>query len=438
MTMSCHPSPGEVPETEGLDSLRQHISDVLEKEILGAWYPRTVDTLYGGFLSDFDAEWKPDGPQNKMIVSQARQVWTSSKAFARYPAQIRYRDIARDGFDFLKLKMWDSVYGGFFNLVTREGDPIPLDQPGDYQKQAYGNAFGIYGLSAYFAISRDSQALELAQRCFLWLEAHSHDPVYGGYFQFLNREGMPMTDGFAGTPPKDQNSSIHLLEAFTELYQVWPDPLLGKRLQEMIVIVRDTLTGDKGYLTLFCGQDWTPLSYRDSALAVRQAHYYLDEVSFGHDIETAYLLREAEETLSHGISSRTEIVTKKMADHALDHGFDMKNGGLYDAGYYEMVPGPLTIVKDTKNWWAQAETLNTLLIFAQEYPGDPHLYLQLFKQQWQYIDQYLIDHRHGGWYNYGLDKSPENQTQHKAHIWKSPYHTARAQMNVTDRLQSMQ
>ncbi|HQU60178.1 MAG TPA: AGE family epimerase/isomerase [Saprospiraceae bacterium] len=205
----------------------------------------------------------------------------------------------------------------------------------------------------------------------------------------------------------------------------------------MVVIIRDTLVGEKGYLTLFSHQDWTPLSYRDSALEVRQAHYYLDEVSFGHDIETAYLLREAEEALGHGITAQTENITKKMADHALEFGFDNDHGGLYDAGYYETKEGPLTLIKDTKNWWAQAEALNTLLIFAQEYPQDTHQYFPLFLKQWQYIDQYLIDHQHGGWYNYGLDKSPENFSRPKAHIWKSPYHTARALMNVSNRLDSM-
>lgn len=435
--MRCQQTTRDPSEPVRVDSLKQRIRYVLEKEVFDAWYPRTVDTQFGGFLSDFDAEWKPDGPQNKMIVSQARQVWASSKAFSRYPLKTGYLDMARSGFEFLQFKMWDSVYGGFYNLVTRSGVPVPQGGTKDYQKQAYGNAFGIYGLSAYFAVSQDSQALELAQRCFLWLEAHSHDPRYGGYFQFITREGNSLTDGYAGTPAKDQNSSIHLLEAFTELYHVWPDSLLGARLQEMVVIIRDTLVGEKGYLTLFSHQDWTPLSYRDSALEVRQAHYYLDEVSFGHDIETAYLLREAEEALGHGITAKTENITKKMADHALEFGFDNDHGGLYDAGYYETKEGPLTLIKDTKNWWAQAEALNTLLIFAQEYPQDTHQYFPLFLKQWQYIDQYLIDHQHGGWYNYGLDKSPENFSRPKAHIWKSPYHTARALMNVSNRLDSM-
>jgi len=43
---------------------------------------------------------------------------------------------------------------------------------------------------------------------------------------------------------------IHLLECCTELYTVWPDPLLRTRLQSLLRIVRDTITTDTGYMTL--------------------------------------------------------------------------------------------------------------------------------------------------------------------------------------------
>src|SRR5690606_23475146 len=128
----------------------------------------------------------------------------------------------RHGFDFLRSAFWDGAHGGFLWLVSREGEPVP-DGEGRIIKQAYGNAFGIYALAAYYDGSRDPEGLELARRAFRWLDEHAHDPVHGGYFQFMERDGTPLQAGYGGTPPKDQNSSIHLLEAFTELYRVWPD-----------------------------------------------------------------------------------------------------------------------------------------------------------------------------------------------------------------------
>ncbi len=96
---------------------------------------------------------------------------------------------------------------------------------------------------------------------------------------------------------KDQNSSIHLLEALTELYAVWPDPLVRERLDEMLRLIRDVITTPKGNLVLFLQPDWTPVSFRDSSEAVVLKHRYVDHVSFGHDVETAYLMLEASHAL---------------------------------------------------------------------------------------------------------------------------------------------
>src|SRR5690606_23181909 len=183
--------------------------------------------------------------------------------------------------------MWDKTYGGFYQTVDRSGKVLPDENA---QKTAYGNAFAIYGLAAYVMASNDTAALSLAKKAFMWLEKHSHDPIHKGYFQHLNRDGSVVVRG-SDVPStsdlgyKDQNSSIHLLEAFTELYQVWPDPLVAERLKEMLYLIRDTITTEKGYLTLFLLRDWTPVTFRDSTNEVIEKHHNLDHVSFGHDVE---------------------------------------------------------------------------------------------------------------------------------------------------------
>ena len=79
----------------------------LTTELLDKWYPQAVDTVYGGFLSSFTYDFKPTGDQDKMIVSQARHVWTNSKAALRYPKVEHYKKSAKHGFEFLKNVMWD-------------------------------------------------------------------------------------------------------------------------------------------------------------------------------------------------------------------------------------------------------------------------------------------------------------------------------------------
>ncbi len=243
---------------------RKKIADQMEyslqKELLDKWYPRSIDSLYGGFLSAWTYDFKPDSDQDKMIVTQARHTWVNAKASERYPNRQYYKSGARQGFLFLRDILWDQVYGGFYTLVDREGH----EKKGYFApKEAYGNAFGIYSLAAYYHSSGDTAALDLAKRAFLWLEAHSHDPVYKGYFQHMQEDGRPIKrtadiPSTAETGYKDQNSSIHLLEAFTELYQVWKDELLRERLQEMLLLIRDKIRTPRGSLILFSSQTGPP------------------------------------------------------------------------------------------------------------------------------------------------------------------------------------
>jgi mannobiose 2-epimerase len=401
--------------------------------LVGVWYPRTIDTVNGGFWSDFDYKWdRKKGKQDKMIVSQARHVWTASELALSYGDK-KYEDIAAHGYRFLRDALWDDENGGFHTLLGIEGDSLKVLSAG---KSAYGNSFAIYGLANYYQVSKDASALNLAKRTFHWLEEHARDSVYGGYFDVLQIDGSWMLyltendkdyGNFIRKDWKDQNSSIHLLESFTALYEVWPDPLLKKRLEELLLLVRDTITTKRGYLTLHLERDWTPVSFRDSSETYREEHFNLDHVSFGHDVETAFLMLEASHVLGRKNDSVTAVKAKKMVDHALEWGWDEKKGGFYDGGYYH-ASGKRSIENRAKVWWAEAESLNSLLLMAQLHPEEKR-YQELFKKQWRYIDTYLIDHEHGGWYHEGLDTDADAKYAAKAQIWKVNYHNIRSLIN---------
>lgn len=430
------------PEDKIKLKLAEEIENSIKTEMLNKWYPHTVDKEHGGFMSTYTYDWKPTGPQDKMIVSQARHIWSNSKAAQMYPKETHYINSARHGYLFLRDKMWDKRNGGFFTLVDKQGNEKTRESGPAYaseSKTAYGNAFAIYGLSAYYMASGDTNALNLAKKTFMWLENKSHDPVHKGYFQNLTKDGTPIkrTSEIPSTSTvgyKDQNSSIHLLEAFAELYQVWPDPLVRERLEEMLVLIRDTIVTEKGYLTLFLTPEWEPISFVDSPESVIEEHHNLDHVSFGHDIETAFLMLEASHVLGLEHDEKTLQIAKKMTDHTIKYGFDNKVGGFYDEGYYFKGEDGIKIIRDTKNWWAQAEGLNTLLLMADIFPEDDLNYFNLFQKQWDYIDKYIIDHEHGEWYKGGIDKDPKQKTALKAEIWKASYHQFRSLANVVQRL----
>lgn len=415
-------------------ALAAEVTATLRRHVLEPWYPRAVDRDHGGYLTGFDHRWRPTIDQPKMIVSQARHLWTTSRLSELFPGDPHLLPAASHGHAFLRDVMWDPGHGGFLWLVTREGRPLP-EPDGRVLKQSYGQAFGIYGLAAYYDVTGDSAALRLARDAFHWLERHAHDPEHGGYFNWLERDGTPLRAGYGRDAAKDQNSSIHLLEAFAELYRVWPDPLLRDRLEELLVIIRDTLVVDPGTLTLFATADWTPVLWRDSTEAARQADdWFHDHLSFGHDIETAYLLLEASSALYGEPGRRTARVAKQLTDQALRNGWDHRVGGLFDGAFPYPEPRGLSIVRDDKTWWAQAEALNTLLLMGDRHPDDAMAYHERFLRQWGYIRGFLLDAEHGGWFASGLDREPAARTAPKGHIWKAAYHDGRALMNVARRL----
>ncbi len=414
------------------DTIAREMQQVLDTEE-ARWYPLSLDTVNGGYFSDINARWELQGKQNKMIVTQARHVWSASNTAMFDGNKDFFLPIAAHGVKFLRDVMWDKEYGGFFELVDRTGEVA--GQSGPPVKTAYGNAFAIYGLAAYYLASGDTAALGLAKKTFLWMEHHSHDPQYGGYFQYISREGVPFTESYNRIPPKDQNSMIHILEALTELSRAWPEALVRKRLGEMLSLIRDTVVTPEGYLTLFFRRDWTPVSYRDSSEESRERNFEFDHVSFGHDVETAYLMLEASHALGIKNDTLTLMVGKRMDDHALRNGWDTARGGIYDGGYYFAGQNRCTIVRRTKEWWSQVEALNSFLMMSTSFPRDTMNYYGKFCAQWNYCKNYLIDAEFGGWYWGGTDIVPDDRRLPKGTIWKADYHTSRGMINCIRRLE---
>ena len=275
------------------DVYRQLANDVetnLKDQVLANWFPRAIDANHGGFTQNFNEDWSPASGGTKGIVYESRLTWTAAQAATRFPEKApEYTQAANHGLRFLANKMWDPQFGGFYWAVDQDGNPARGRGGSDgATKQEYGNAFAMYAAAAVYKLNHDPEALDLVQKGFNWYDEHGHDAEHRGYFEILTVEGkpnltaVPAVGGAAGE--KSMNSSVHMLEALTEIYRIWPDPNVRARLQEMFELVRDKIANEDGYLTLFFTSDWTPKKNEDS---------------YGHDVEAAYLLIDAAEALRH-------------------------------------------------------------------------------------------------------------------------------------------
>jgi mannobiose 2-epimerase len=409
--------------------LRTKLNDLLSQELTRHWYPHGVNNRRGGFHQSMTRDWSLRPDENAFLVYQARMTWTAA-AFAAFSGahHDEFVGYARHGIAFLDDRMRDKEQGGFHWIVGAAGTLDP--RLGD-EKHVYGTAFVVYAASVVRQVIGDERALKVARDAFDWLEQHAHDPKHGGYFEAIRRDGTPILSWQASAPLsqrtdrlgvyygfKSMNSHIHLLEALTELAKVDDRPIVHERLRETFLIVRDRIAVEPGALNLYLTPDWRAIPAHDS---------------FGHDVETAYLLVEAARELKLPDDPQTWQVARLLVDHALEWGWDEQYGGFYDKG--ESFGGGAFDLK--KVWWTQAEGLNTLLLMHQYDKRRTDRYSKAFWKQWAFIEKHMIDPIDGGWYSETTRDGRLIGNGDKANQWKANYHTSRALMNVVRTLDTL-
>jgi mannobiose 2-epimerase len=399
---------------------------MLHRDVLEVWFPRTVDDENGGFYSMFSRDWKRGPSEGKFSVFQGRMTWVAAQVAMRHPElKDQFLPIAEHGVEYLSNILWDKEFGGFFWGLDDHGQ---ITESFTDRKEMYGESFALYGAAAAYQATHDPKALALAQQQFRWMEAHAHDNKNGGYFEILTREGKPIAtepgdptkrQGASGGFPagyKSMNAHIHLLESLAQLYEAWKDDAVRKRLEEMLAIVRDRICVEPGVMNLYFTNDWRPVPDHDS---------------YGHDVETAYLILEAEDVLGVPHDPKTERMARMLVDHALAYGWDDKLGGFYEHGT------TFGEVEDKrKEWWVEMEGLNAVLLMHEKYGRQTDIYFKAFQQQWNFIKTYQADSQfHGIYPMVGPDGVAVEQN--KGQNWKAAYHDGRALMNVTERLKKL-
>ena len=382
----------------------------LQENILPFWLKNARDLTEGGFLGQIDQQMRIDPAAAKGSLLTSRLLWAFSAAYRRDPRP-EYLEMARYAYRDLSGCFSDREFGGLYWSVDRHGQPL------DQRKQVYGQVFGLYALTEYSQASGDPEALEQAKALFRLIDRQAHDPRNGGYFDVLDRQWRRVDERHAnilGPAPKTQNSHIHILEAFTNLLRVWPDPDLQARQRELIGLLLDRMIDSHTHhLVLFLTEDWKPLS----------AGY-----SYGHDIELSWLLTEAAEVLGDpAMLARVKTAALAMAEATLAEGIDA-DGSIFNEG------GPSGVTDAGKDWWAQAEAAVGFLN-AYQLSGDPR-YFAASRRCWNYIQDHFVDHANGDWYE-SLQRDGTPKLRFKQSVWKCPYHNSRACLELMQRLPAL-
>lgn len=395
-----------------LTRLRSRIEADLRGNVLPFWMHQVADGARGTFHAALANDGTVDDSQPRGSLLTSRILWTFAAAHRVYQDP-DYREMADFAFDDLERGFWDATHGGYIWSVHPDGS-WERDR-----KQIYGQAFALYALTEYHRTSGREAPLARAQELFRLMETRGVDGVHGGYFEAFARDWSPIADMRLSevdqNAPKSQNTLLHVMEAYTSLLRVWPDPAVRGALGRLVeVMVDHVVDAETHHLGLFFAADWTVTS---------------DRISYGHDIEASWLLAEAVEALGdNDRKARVRPLVLAIAEATLAQGCDA-DGAIFNQG------GPEGVSDTNKEWWPQAEGLVGFLNAAQ-LSGDVR-FLDAALRLWEFIEARLIDPVGGEWFR-GVDCAgtvlPELA---KVSFWKCPYHNGRAALEAIARLTAL-
>jgi len=389
--------------------LKQELKEELTHNILPFWMEKMVDETQGGYYGQMTGKNQlvPDAPKGGIL--NARILWSFSSA-ALYFKNTLYVEYAKRAKEYLFKYFFDAENGGTYWMLHADGTPA------DTKKQIYSQAFFIYALVEYYRVTDDKECLDKAIELFNLIEKHSFDGELNGYFEAYSRDWVLLEDlrlsEKDANEKKTMNTHLHILEAYTNLYRVWKDDRLKKQLKNLIGIFLDKIINpETHHLDLFFDENW-----------VCKSTLY----SYGHDIESVWLLDEAAVVLGEAaLLKRVRARVIKVADAAAE-GLQA-NGSIINEKNY------ITGHTDANcDWWPQAEAMvgffNVYELSKEEEYAEKTLAI------WEFIKQFIVDKNAGEWH-WSVSATGEiNEHDDKAGFWKCPYHNSRMCLELISRI----
>jgi len=387
--------------------LKNEVSANLTRNLLPFWSTKMVDYKNGGYFGRINGDNQVFPKEDKGGILNARILWTYSSAYRIYKDTAYLRLAARSK-DYIMAHFIDKEFGGAYRSVKSTGEPS------DNRKQTYTQSFFIYGLAEYYRATGDKEALETAKNIFNLFEKYALDKKSDGYFEVYSRDWKRTHDKLIGestaNDEKTMNTHLHLMEAYTNLFRVWPDKNVGVRLRALVDIFLDKIIDAKtSHLICFLDKDWKKNSAVDS---------------YGHDIESSWLLNEAAGLLGDpALLAKVKDVSIKIANAAAE-GLNPDGSLNYEKN---LTNGR---VSTERSWWAQSECIVGYLN-AYELTGNEK-YLDNAINCWNYTNNHFVDNKNGGWFS-SVSESGVASGE-KGGFWVCPYHNGRMCMEVVERI----
>jgi len=368
------------------------------------WQRHGPDRQHGGYIADFDRQWRFTGPGHKSLVSQARLIYTFSAGLrhsrSAAPAQAVpcrssplplapvLAEAADHGLRFLRARMADPDHGGWIWRVRRDGSVL------EPVKHTYGQAFVIFGLSELARATGDNEPAQLALRTLQHLRDNAVGPG-GGFWTLMDRAWRPIDTR------RGQNPHMHLLEACMSLHDATADPLAIETALQLAELAAARFVHPRyGCLEEYFEEDWSTLPDDDAA-----------PIQVGHQFEWCWLLNRLADRTGQ---DRWRDLGDQLADWALRYGTDRQHGGFFNS--CSRRGDPLDV---DKSHWVESESLRALLYLLIARKRDS--LRETLIEAADFTLTHFADPDYGGWYSsVQADGTPANTN--KGSEWKLDYH----------------
>lgn len=386
-----------------LEEVKAHLLN----DIIPFW-KNLRDDEFGGYYGYMDYDLKVDKKAVKGCILNSRITWFFANAYTLLKDESLLEE-AKHGFTFMKEHCMDKENGGIFWSMKYDGTPE------DTTKHTYNQAFSIYALSSYYEATHDEEALAMAKELFHIIETKCTDEI--GYKEAFDKEFHEVENDKLSEngviAEKTMNTLLHVFEAYTELYRVAKLPEVKERLEWIM----DT----------FADKVYNPKLHRQEVFFDRNMNTILDLHSYGHDIETAWLMDRGVEVLGEKkYEEKMTPITKDLTAEIYKVAFD---------GHSLANECEKGVVNVHRIWWVQAETVIGFLNGWQKDPSRTE-YLDAAKSEWQFIKDHVMDKRQGSEWFWEVDPSGKPyEGRPIVEPWKCPYHNGRMCFEVIRRLE---
>lgn len=373
------------------------------KEIIIPFWTSQMDIEHGGFYGLVDNNLVVHKEANKSIIAHSRHLYSFSLLY-RYFKDETLLKCATHAYEFLEKAFKDHEHGGYFWQVDYKGKLI------SDTKHVYAQSFVIYGLSEYAQATQDEDVASEAYKLFELVESKTAmKPLM--YTEQNSRTWKEEKNALLSCDPEKYpyttNTMLHLLESYTNLYLVKPTEKLQHTIKGFIKGFKETVYNQKdSSFYMFFDKDFNPT---------------FDGKSYGHDIETCWLIDRSKEVLNIEDSSMDTIIEDVVESVYMN--------GLTDKGLInEKING---ITYYDRIWWAQVEAM---VGFMNQYQKSGiEKYREAVDQIYQFCMDYLVDKRDNSEWFWGYDQNFELLNRGISESWKEPYHSVRAVIELLRR-----